>query len=105
MTAPLAILLIGNVPEKIFANRLLNWGYFSYSLYIVHMQLIVLIGYMIARVWKIEQLQMTSYWMWTLSIPPILAVSWLFYQITEKRCDAALRKIRDREKFLRGEIS
>lgn len=100
MTVPLALVLIKNVPAELYKKGWLNWGRFSYSLYLVHMQVIVLIGYILARAGDIEQAQMTSYWLWSLAVPPVVGFSWLFYQFTEKRCDAVLTKIRQREKEL-----
>lgn len=103
LTVPIAILLIGSVPVSLYGRKWLNWGHFSYSLYVFHMQFIILIGYVLARVWSLEQPTMTSYWMWMLAVPPIIGISWLLYLGVEKRCDAALTRIRDRERAVRDD--
>lgn len=98
MTAPIAVLLIGNVPSSLYDRKWLNWGHFSYSLYIVHMQIIAFASFLIERMFGVSQRDMTSYWMWMLAIPPTVALSYLFYLAIEKRCDAALSRIRLRER-------
>lgn len=98
MTAPIAILLIGSVPASLYDRKWLNWGHFSYSLYIFHMQVVILMSYVLARVWGLEQPEMNSYWMWALAVPPTIVMSWVLYLVVEKRCDAALSRIRNRER-------
>jgi peptidoglycan/LPS O-acetylase OafA/YrhL len=103
MVVPVAVLLIGNVPASLYDRKWLNWGHFSYSLYVFHMQFIVLISYVLARVWRLEQHAMTSYWMWMLAVPPVIGASWLLYLAVEKRCDGALTRIRNRERKARAD--
>lgn len=101
LTAPLALLLIMNVPASLYDRKILNWGHFSYSLYIVHMQLIVLVSFLLARGWGLEQPQMTNYWAWLLVVPPVMFLGWIFYLLTEKNCNGILGMIRDRERRAR----
>lgn len=98
LTAPLAVMLLGNVPAKVYDVRWLNWGKFSYSIYLFHLQLIILIAYLFGQYAGINQSDMTSYWGWTLAIPPILLVCWLFYLVGERPCSDLLAKRREQER-------
>ena len=98
MIIPLSLMLLRNVPAKIYEYRPTNWGHFSYSIYIFHMQLIIMLSYLLARYTGIEQPEMTSYWLWALSVPPILLISWLLYFIGEKPCSDVLARWRDRDR-------
>jgi len=102
MVAPIAVLLIGNVPASLYGRNWLNWGHFSYSLYVFHMQILVFISYVLARFWGLEQPAMTSYWMWMLAVPPVVGICWLLYLGIEKRCDAVLARVRERERASPG---
>ena len=98
LTAPLALLLIANLPKSIYEFKPLNWGHFSYSLYIFHLQLIMLLAFAIAWFTGLEQREMTSYWAWILAVPPVVFVCWLLYLVTERPCNLVLARIRARER-------
>lgn len=98
LTVSLSVILIRNVPAKIYKLRSLNWGHFSYSIYLFHFQLIMFIAYLLAEYADIEQREIMSYWAWTLAVPPVLLICWLLYFVSEKPCSDLLAKWRNRER-------
>jgi peptidoglycan/LPS O-acetylase OafA/YrhL len=98
MTIPLALMLLKNVPAKIYNCKPLNWGHFSYSIYLFHLQFIILISFFINRLYGLKQTDITSYWAWTLAVPPVLFACWLLYFVSEKPSSDLLARWRDRDR-------
>ncbi len=87
-------LLIRNWPTLPQWARPLNFGRFSYSIYVFHYAFIFAIGQLLSSRFGIVQEDMTSYWMWILSVPPILLCCYLLYLVTERPCNALVGRIR-----------
>ena len=97
LVIPVAVMLMFNLPQAIARNRWLNWGEYSYSIYVYHLQVIAFIGFLIAFTTGRGQSELTSYWAWTLAVPPALAVAWLLWLVSERQCNSYLRGLRARE--------
>lgn len=84
-----------------FVRRIPNWGEFSYSIYLFHWPFIIVVAATLES-YGLPQDRLTSYWAWALVVPPALFVSWLLYLVSERPCNAWLRRIRagDRERAL-----
>lgn len=77
-----------------FVKRIPNWGEFSYSIYLFHWPFIIVVAATL-EAYGLPQSELTSYWAWTLVVPPALFVSWLLYLVSERPCNAWLRRIRE----------
>lgn len=90
----LSALVLRNLPELPAWAQRLNFGRFSYSIYIFHYALIFALYQLGSTLLGIEQGEMTSYWMWMLTVPPIMAACYVLYLFTERPCNEAVRRIR-----------
>lgn len=97
----LAVLLIRNLPLGIARYKPTNLGFFSYSIYLFHFAFVALGSFLLEVDFGITQKHMTSYFAWVISIPPILFLCWILYHLVEKHCNAAVSRIRSREKSAR----
>ena len=88
-----SVLCIRNLPRGLTSNRRLNWGFFSYSIYVYHVAFIFLIHLILERRFGIVAEDIASYWAWTLFLPPILFGCWVMYFIGEKPCNDLLRRM------------
>lgn len=89
----LAVLAIRNVPPRLAALKSINFGYFSYSIYIFHYALIALLAWAV-RQWGIEPRAITNPFVWMIAVPPVLACCWLLYLVTEKPCNRIVASLR-----------
>ena len=79
---------------KIRIQPLINLGKHSYSLYITHFATIYLFHSAYYLFFPESKLQITKYWVFPMAIPVCLVVSYLFYELVEKRTRIVLAKIR-----------
>lgn len=90
----LSALVLRNLPELPAWARPLNVGRFSYSIYIFHYALVFSLYEVAYQLLGIRQSEMTSYWMWMLTVPPIMVACYVLYLFTERPCNEAVGRIR-----------
>ncbi len=88
-----AVLCIRNLPHSWTSRRLLNWGFFSYSIYIYHWAIIQLVKLILDQSYGINTRDIESYWIWILALPVILLPCWALYFLGEKQCNDLLRRM------------
>lgn len=93
----LSALVLRNLPELPEWAKPLNFGRFSYSIYIFHYALIFGLYQLAYEFFGIEQSDMTSYWMWMLAVPPIMGSCFLLYMFTERPCNETVARLRRAE--------
>ena len=89
------VLCLRNIPHRLSRLPALNWGYFSYSIYIFHYAFLALILLILREGAGITPGDIAHYWVWTLAVPPILLGCWGMYFIGEKQCNALLARLRE----------
>ena len=90
----LAVLAIRNLPDRIAAFRPLNWGFFSYSIYIFHYALLELEQWLFRISFGYEPSDITSPFAWLLAVPPILLGAFILHHVTERPCNAIVARLR-----------
>jgi peptidoglycan/LPS O-acetylase OafA/YrhL len=88
------VLTVRNMPEKL--PKWANLGSFSYSIYIYHFALLVLMLWGFSR-FGIDPKTFRNPFIWMLVPPPLIGACYLLYLVTEKPCNhivASLRKPR-----------
>ncbi|MBY8823609.1 acyltransferase family protein [Sphingomonas colocasiae] len=90
------VILIRNLPNG-FGESKLNFGYFSYSIYIYH---VAILGLFLAllQVAGWDGAMLTSYWGWLLALPPTIGFCWILWWCSERPCIAVLDRIRQRQR-------
>jgi peptidoglycan/LPS O-acetylase OafA/YrhL len=89
----LTILCLRNLPHSWTSNPRWNFGFCSYSIYIYHIALIMLIVLVFDQAFGIRASDIESYWAWTLVLPFVLIGSWGMYFLGERQCNNALRRM------------
>lgn len=89
----LTILCLRNLPHSWTSNPRWNFGFCSYSIYIYHIALIMLIVLMLEQLFGIRASDIESYWAWLLVMPPVLIGSWGMYFLGEHQCNSILRRM------------
>ncbi len=89
-----SILCLRNLPRSWTSKPLLNWGYFSYSIYIYHVAFIFLISLILDQGFNIRAEDIESYWAWLLVLPVVLVPCWAMYFFGEKQCNDLLRRMK-----------
>ena len=92
----LALLAIRNLPDRLAAFRPLNWGFFSYSIYIFHYALIEVAHWGFRRAFGYEPLAIRNPFAWMLVVPAVIATCFLLYQVSERPSNAILARLRRR---------
>ena len=92
----LALLAIRNLPDRLAAFRPLNWGFFSYSIYIFHYALIEVAHWGFRRAFGYEPLAIRNPFAWMLVVPTVIATCFLLYQVSERPSNAILARLRRR---------
>ena len=88
------ILTLRNIPEKL--PKWANLGSFSYSIYIYHFALLVLLSWGLSR-FGVDSKAIRNPFIWMLVPPPLIGACYMLYLVTEKPCNrivASLRKPR-----------
>ena len=89
----LTIICLRNLPHSWTSNPRWNFGFCSYSIYIYHIALIMLIVLMLEQLFGIRASDIESYWAWLLVLPPVLIASWGMYFLGEHQCNSVLRRM------------
>ncbi|MER9443602.1 acyltransferase [Mesorhizobium sp. M0340] len=89
-----AINCVRNIPPSLASMKILNWGFFSYSIYIFHYIFIVAISFVLSTSYGIEKSDIHNYFAWLAAIPPILLACWILYYCVEKHCNDFLSRLR-----------
>lgn len=89
----LTILCLRNLPHSWTSNPRWNFGFCSYSIYIYHIALIMLIVLVLDQAFGISASDIESYWAWTLVLLLVLLGSWGMYFLGEKQCNNLLSRM------------
>lgn len=98
LMALIAVLTIRNLPEHI--PNWANFGRFSYSIYIYHYALLVLIVWLFSR-HGINLSLSTNPVMWMLAVPPIVGACYLLYLVSERPCNLVVAGLREGKRSTR----
>lgn len=94
-----AVICIRNLPHSWTSKPLLNWGFFSYSIYIYHWAFIQVVKLVLDQGFGISARDIESYWIWILVLPVILLPCWGMYFLGEKQCNDLLRRMSGKRKL------
>lgn len=78
----MTIIALKNLPDRFGVSRF-NLGRFSYSIYIFHFSMIILIRYFLWMILGVSQSDMTSYFIWMGILPIVLTyclIMWWFFE-------------------------
>ncbi|ESW80508.1 acyltransferase [Mesorhizobium sp. C280B] len=89
-----AVNCVRNIPPSLASIKLLNWGFFSYSIYIFHYIFIAAISFILSTSYGIEKTDIHNYFAWLAAIPPVLLACWILYYCVEKHCNDFLSRLR-----------
>jgi peptidoglycan/LPS O-acetylase OafA/YrhL len=92
----LTLLAVRNLPAAIAEFRPTNWGRFSYSIYVYHYAIIVLISFACIELFGIDPKQTRSYVLWMAVVPPVIFACYLLYFVAERPSISYLKRIRRR---------
>lgn len=87
-------LVLRNLPELPEWTKPLNFGRFSYSIYIFHYAFIFALYELAYDLFGVRQQDMTSYWIWAVTVPPIMGACYVLYLFTERPCNELVGRIR-----------
>ncbi|MCF6109004.1 acyltransferase family protein [Mesorhizobium muleiense] len=85
---------VKNLPPSLYSRRFLNWGFFSYSIYIFHYAFVAMIAFFLDTKYDIQRADIHSYFAWIAAVPPILFGCWILYYCVEKHCNDYLSHLR-----------
>ncbi|WP_281405387.1 NAD-dependent epimerase/dehydratase family protein, partial [Methylosinus sporium] len=88
------LIAVRNLPAELTRARTLNFGAFSYSIYVFHYAILVIMSFALFEVFHIRAYEISSYFVWTIFLVPTLIICWLLYLIVEKPCNDYLRRLR-----------
>lgn len=88
------LLLVRNFPGQLGQVKWLNWGHFSYSIYIFHYAILQGLSFLLLEVWGVQAHEIGSPFMWLLFVAPILFLCWMLSLITERPCIRYLERLR-----------
>jgi peptidoglycan/LPS O-acetylase OafA/YrhL len=91
IVAGMTVLAIRNLPDR----AAFNFGRFSYSIYLYSYALIALAAWLVRPV--IDASTIRDPFLWSLVVPPVLAICFLLYWLTERPCCVLLAKLRTGE--------
>jgi peptidoglycan/LPS O-acetylase OafA/YrhL len=87
-----------NLPTYGLALKRLSAGSWSYSIYLFHYQLIIIFTFVLLDVFDITASNIRGYLWWMLAVPPVLFGCWILYFISERPCNAVLRRMRSHDR-------
>ncbi|MBY6242479.1 acyltransferase [Methylosinus sp. Sm6] len=88
------LLAVRNLPAELTRGKLRSFGAFSYSIYVFHYAILVVISFALFEVFHVRGYEISSYWAWIVFLVPTLMICWLLYLLVEKPCNDYLRRLR-----------
>lgn len=92
----MAVLAIRNLPDRIAGYRPLNWGFFSYSIYIFHYALVEVARWCFIRFAGYSPAEIRNPFAWMLVVPVVLGACFLLYLVSERPANALVARLRRR---------
>lgn len=93
----LTLVAVRNLPARLTGVKFLNWGEASYSIYLFHYAIIGLISFILLELFSVNAREISSYFLWIVFLPLILASCIVLYFFTERPCNNYLKQLRTTE--------
>jgi peptidoglycan/LPS O-acetylase OafA/YrhL len=98
------IMIVNMLNKKIFIKPLIQIGKFSYTLYLVHFSVLILIAYCLFTFVHIPPPYLYSFFYWIPAVFICLGISYLFYLLVEKRTKKYLDTLRGKDILFKNNI-